>query len=312
LDLNQCRHILPRLLGSVVEAIKFLGPRNCALSIVEGRSDDGTFEVLRELYTDLEKLGVRYVLQTSDINPMAKGGNRIKALAELCNLAVADLVENPGYYANDTTVVFLNDIAPFLEDILELIHQRRFQGADMTCPMDWAYVGEHPTFYDVWIARGITGDTFFRIPADGSWDFAWKLFWNDPDANSRWPSWKPFQVFACWNGMAVFTAKPFMDGRIKFRRSNSEECYQGEPRLVAKDMWYHGFGKISVVPSVNVEYSDENAKKIKALKGYTSSHVADEGEDARIVWRAHPPAKVKSVINYGNQHLCLGIRDYHR
>lgn len=303
LDLHQCRHILPRLLGSIVEAINFLGPERCALSVVEGRSNDGTFEVLQELRSELESLGVRYVFQTSNIDPTAKEGDRVQLLAELRNLAVKDLFENSGTYASDATVVFLNDIAPCLEDILEIIHQRIFQEADMTCPMDWTYVGEHPTFYDVWIARGMTGDSFFHIPNDGSWDWAWNLFWNDLDANSRWSSWKPFQVFACWNGMAAFTAKPLMDGSIKFRGRNTDECYQGEPRLFAKDMWYHGFGKIAVIPSVNVEYSDENAKKIKALKGYTSSHVANGGEDGKIAWRSKPPEQVKCMLNYENQYF---------
>ncbi|KAL9035754.1 MAG: hypothetical protein Q9180_004685, partial [Flavoplaca navasiana] len=40
LDLHQCIGLLPRLLGSIIEAIEFLGPKHCALSIVEGRSDD--------------------------------------------------------------------------------------------------------------------------------------------------------------------------------------------------------------------------------------------------------------------------------
>jgi alpha-1,3-mannosyltransferase len=304
LDLHQRREILPRLMGSIVEAMKFLGPENCALSIIEGRSDDGTLEVLQELRIKLNKLGVRYYwLRTSDIDPLAKGGDRVWALALLRNLAIVDLHDVPTDYASDTTVIFLNDISVCLEDILEIIHQRRFQEADMTCAMDWTYVGPDPTFYDVWIARGMTGDTFFRIPADGSWDYAWDLFWNDSKAYSRWSNWKPFQVFACWNGMVAFTAKPIMDGTIRFRRSNDDECYQGEPRLFAKDMWYHGYRKIAVVPSVNVGYSDEDAKKLKALKGYTSSHVANEGEDVKIEWENDPPAEVKCMLNYENQYF---------
>ncbi|KAB2100106.1 hypothetical protein AG0111_0g11695 [Alternaria gaisen] len=66
--------------------------------------------------------------------------------------------------------MFSNDGALCMEDLLELIHQRTLQGADQTCAMDWTYVGDHPTFYDVWIARGMTGDSFLEIPASGSWD----------------------------------------------------------------------------------------------------------------------------------------------
>ena len=301
LDLYQCRDLLPRLLGSVIEAMKFLGPENCVLSIVEGRSDDGTFEVLDELRSSLHALGVTYFFQTSEINPTGPGQDRIEALASLRNLALQDLLDYPAQYDSDTTVIFLNDIALCIDDILELLHQRTRQGADQTCAMDWTYVGDNPTFYDVWIARGMTGDLFFNIPEDGSWDYAWNLFWNDEKARVRLAAMKPFQVFACWNGVTAFTAKPLLDGRIKFRAHGPGECFQGEPKLFAKDMWANGFGKIAVVPSVNVEYSNEAAKKIKAFKGYVERHVANEGDDWRIVWETKPPEKVKCMPNHQHQ-----------
>lgn len=302
LNLHQCVHLLPRLIGSIVETIKFLGPENCALSIVEGRSDDGTFEVLDTLRQSLHTLGVKYFFQTSDIEPLVKGGDRIKSLATLRNLALQDLLTNPAHYDADTTVIFSNDIALCMEDILELLHQRRWQGADQTCAMDWTYVGETPSFYDVWIARGMTGDTFFRIPAENpTWDFAWDLFWNDDKARTRLAASKPFQVFSCWNGVTAFTAKPLMDGSVKFRSHKEGECFQGEPKLFAKDLWANGYGKIAVVPSVNVEYSDEKGRKIKALKGYVSKHVANEEDDAKIEWEAKPPQKVKCMPTHDRQ-----------
>lgn len=301
LDLHQCVQLLPRLLGSIVETIIFLGPENCVLSIVEGRSDDGTFEVLEELRSSLQALGVIYFMQSSDINPTDQGIDRIEALADLRNLALQDLLDNPAHYHPETTVIFLNDIALCMEDILELLHQQKWQGADQTCAMDWTYVGENPTFYDVWIARGMTGDTFFKIPEDGSWEFAWNLFWNDDTARSGLAAMKPFQVFACWNGVTTFTAKPLLDGSIKFRAHEEGECFQGEPKLFAKDMWAKGYGKIAVVPSVNVEYSDEATKKVKALKGYVTKHVTNEGDVAKIAWETKPPEKVKCMPDYKHQ-----------
>ena len=134
----------------------FLGPQNCVLSIVEGRSDDGTFEVLNQLSASMTLLGIRYHFKSSDINPLAKGGDRIEGLAKLRNLAVRDLIAHPEHYDEDTTVIFSNDISLCMEDILEIIHQRKFQGADQTCAMDWTYVGDNPTFYDVWVSSDCT------------------------------------------------------------------------------------------------------------------------------------------------------------
>lgn len=304
INLHECASLLPRLIGSVVEAIRFLGPENCALSIVEGRSDDGTFEILKLMHTEMKSMGVKYYFNSSDLNPQSE--SRIEVLAELRNMALHPLTQHPDAYDSDTTVVFLNDVSICMEDIMELIHQRLLQNADMTCAMDWTYVGEHPTFYDVWIARDMKGDTFFNIPEDGNWNSAWNLFWNNPPTQERYSSHKPFQVFSCWNGAAIFMAKPLLEHNISFRGSRSPECFQGEPELLCKDMWNVGHGKIAVVPSVNLEYSDERGKQIKALKGYTSQWVGKDGDDSndaslKIAWEKNPPALVKCMPSFPDQ-----------
>lgn len=101
----------------------------------------------------------------------------------------------------------------------------------------------------------------------------------------------------------VFTARPVVEQKIKFRWGSEEECPQGEPKSFCQDMWTHGYGKIAVVPSVNLEYSDEAGKKIKAAKGYVSDFMGrGAGENDRIGWVEEPPEKVKCIPNYQNQH----------
>jgi len=305
LDLHQCASLLPRLIGSVVETMRFLGPEHCALSIVEGRSDDGTFEILKMLRQEIEDLGARYFFNSTDLDPGS--GARIAILAELRNMALQPLTHHPEQYDTETTVIFLNDVSICMEDILELIHQRVHQHADMTCAMDWTYVGPDPTFYDVWIARDIKGDTFFNIPEDGNWNSAWNLFWNNAPTQERYSSHEPFQVFSCWNGAVTFSAKLLLQHGISFHSSRSPpECFRGEPEIFCKEMWKAGSGKIAVVPSVNLEYSDEQAKKIKANKGYTSQWVGKDGDDdndgsLKIEWENNPPALVKCMSSYQNQ-----------
>jgi len=304
LDLHQCAPLLPRLLGSVVETIRFLGPERCVLSIVEGRSDDGTYEILTSLRAELEPIGITYFLTTNEGDPTGDGRDRIKVLAELRNEALLPLSKQPELYSQSTTVIFLNDVAICMDDILELIHQRLSQAADMTCAMDWTYVGANPTFYDVWIARGMNGDTFFNIPEDGSWDYAWNIFWNNPAAEKRMQAGRAFQVFSCWNGATAFTAKPIIEQQVAFRSHNDLECFQGEPKLFCKDMWKAGYGKIAVVPSINLEYSDEAGRQIKEAKGYVSHWVQRESSSdlsLQIDWEASPPPIVKCMSSYGNQ-----------
>lgn len=298
LNLRNCKDILPRLLGSIVEAVRFLGPHRCALSIVEGNSPDGTSDILLALDPFLKDLGLVYFYSNSRINP-AKDA-RIRKLAQLRNLALEPLFKKKVPASDDTTVLFLNDVAACAEDILELALQKRNLNADMTCAMDWTYVGRDPTFYDVWVARTIKGDSFFEVGSDGNWNSAWNLFWNDPGTRERYDAQKPFQVFACWNGATAFKASPFLHG-LRFRDIHAGECVQGEPTLLCKDLWYRGYRKIAVVPSVNLEYSDEKAADIKQLKGYASDIVEGQEDDGVIEWVSSPPAEVRCMPSWQNQ-----------
>jgi alpha-1,3-mannosyltransferase len=290
--------------------MRFLGPESCALSIVEGRSTDGTFEVLAALRPLIEDLGGLYFFNSTDIDPSQ--GARIAKLAELRNMALAPILSDPTWYSDeDTNVIFLNDVAICSEDILELLHQRIVQSAAMTCAMDWTYVGEHPTFYDVWIARDMAGETFFNIPPDGNWDSAWNLFWANDDARARYNAHLPFQVFSCWNGAVVFSAKPILEKVVDpaFHATGPGECFRGEPEVFCKELWKAGHGRIAVVPSVNLEYSDGAARKIKELKGYTRQWVGPDGDPEaaegeaswRIGWVEEPPKLVKCMASYENQ-----------
>jgi alpha-1,3-mannosyltransferase len=68
------------------------------------------------------------------------------------NLTLKPLMMYPGRYSTNAIVIFLNDVSVYMEDILELIHQRVYQQADMTCPMDWIFgkgLEREPAFYDV-------------------------------------------------------------------------------------------------------------------------------------------------------------------
>jgi len=326
LNLRQCVDLLPRLMSSVLEAIQFLGPEHCALSIIEGNSNDGTLEVLELLKEELDRMGTPYFLRRSELNPGA--GERIERLAALRAMAVEPITgvvipEEDDANSTDTaetasppikldlapgaTVLFLNDVAACAEDILELAHQRIRQGADMTCAMDWTHPGNGtPYFYDVWIARTLGGDTFFDIPnGTGSWDHATHLFPWEPVTRARLAAGLPFQVFACWNGAVAFVAAPVADGDVRFRSAGKGECFQGEPQLFCKDMWYRGRGRIAVVPSVNLQYTDALGRRVKGEKGYVSDWVGKEGKAGvpplHIDWKLEPPAMVKCMPLFHTQ-----------
>lgn len=323
--------LLPRLLASVFEAMRFLGPVNCALSLVGGGGKpDGVYDVLMALRPEIEKLGARYYLRRPAIYPGSE--DRVMQLAQLRNLALSPLTnpssQDSGRFTTETTVIFLNDVTICTDDILELAHQLDVQGADMTCAMDY----HEGTFYDVWVSRTLVGDSFFRIPESGSWEFSQDLMPNPQDAPSkeRLDARRPFQVFACWNGAVVFRAAPlfrtairpgitwnsdvadprFKVDPVRFRRNMEEagECYMGEPTLFAKDLWHRGYGKIAVVPSVSLCYNMADGKKIKKDKGFVSDLVGDKGPGLdenpvveRIAWQLSPPKEVLCARSWNSQ-----------
>ncbi|KAI4216925.1 MAG: hypothetical protein LQ351_000874 [Letrouitia transgressa] len=299
LDLYQAGEVLPQLLASILEVVNFLGPANCYVSIVEGRSNDDTLELLNELRVEAQKLDLAYTLIRSDTNPTAEGRNRIEALAKLRNLALAPLFNDPSQFdIEQTAIIFINDIIACPNDILELFHQYHVQGADMVCSMDY----QRGLFYDTWIARSMTGDLYVEIPPSGSWHRARDLFWDDAVAKSRFLAYQPLQVFSCWNGMAVIRARPFIENGIRFRRNRDSECYTGEPLLLCKDLWANGYWRILVVPSVWVAYNHIESMEVKMLEGFVEDHVGSENSNPQIQemieWRARPPSRIKCTEPY--------------
>ncbi|KIW89614.1 uncharacterized protein Z519_09770 [Cladophialophora bantiana CBS 173.52] len=300
-NLHQSAHIIPQLLGAIIEVIRFLGPEVCVVSVVEGRSTDGTFEILKSLAKEMEHLGVSYFLSCSELQPGGEGMERISTLAELRNRALWPLTQHAHLYDPSTTIIFLNDIAPCAEDLLELIHQQMVLKADMTCGMDWYNLDDGGTFYDSWIGRQMNGETFFEVPQSTSWDFSKNLFWNHETSKSRYSLGQPVQVFSCWNGAVALSAEPFLEGKIWFRTEVAEECHLGEPVHLAKDLWKLGHGKIAVIPSVNVGYSVDDSRKAKEAHGSVSYVATKESiQLSRIDWQRKPPGQIK----------CLGTWDH--
>ncbi|EFY87270.1 alpha-1,3-mannosyltransferase CMT1 [Metarhizium acridum CQMa 102] len=299
LNLRQNLPVLPTLLGAIVEAIRFLGPKNCVLSIVEGNSPDGTFEVVEALRPGLEDLGVTYFYQTTALNP--SNGDRIEKLSALRNAALQPIFDNPGMVSPSSTVIFLNDVLACAEDILELTLQLRLLNADMTCAMDWE-VTDPPRFYDVWIGRSVSGNSFWEIPEDMRWNRPFDLFWNEPETARRFRDRVPFQVFACWNGGVSFRAQPLLEG-LRFRAPNftAGECVQGEPQLFCAELWFRGHGRIAVVPSVNFGYNKPDYAYIKKRMGFVSDWVGNQPSTTEQIEWVGPPDEVKCIEPWSKQ-----------
>ncbi|RDK47080.1 hypothetical protein M752DRAFT_69607 [Aspergillus phoenicis ATCC 13157] len=306
LDLYQSAHIMLPLMGTIVETMRFLGPEYCALSIVEGRSTDGTYDILNRLKSEMAAMGVRYYLSTSDLNPKAIWADRIKHLSTLRNQALAPLVSAGAGkfkpYAADATILFINDVVLCVEDLLELLYQHRQQDARMTCAFDWNAAGG--PFYDSWVSRSMSGNLFFEITHDARYWLTQDMFFDDQPNQQRYARKLPVQVYSCWGGMVILDAAPFVQRKLEFRNHKEGECHMGEPTLLAKDMWGQGLGKILAVPSVNVAYEYKATREAKDGQGYV--HNVIESADYKagkelVVWDKEPPVRIKCMPLFNQQ-----------
>ncbi|GAB7337829.1 hypothetical protein MBLNU457_4230t1 [Dothideomycetes sp. NU457] len=310
LDLYNCAPVLSRLLSTIVDAIQFLGPENCALSVVEGRSEDGTYEVLLGMRPILEKMGTHFFIQTNETNPHEIDDvdfkERIVRLAVLRNMALEPLTSQPENFHSDTIVFFINDVSLCVSDVLELGHQIIMQNAHMTCAMDWIQDGHN--FYDSWIGRTMKGDLFIWQSESGDFSHhAQTLFWNDANLKARRENGLAFQVFSCWNGGVAFTAKPLVEHGVRFRTHHQGECHLGEPVHFAKDFRQVGYDRVAVVGSVNVGYNDADTRAAKDRWGNvqdwtTQRWLAEmkmQGISEKIRWDPNPPDKIMCIEMWG-------------
>lgn len=293
LDLYEAEHIISELTAAIADAARYLGPSQCVLSIVEGRSKDQTRFIAEQFVNVSREAGMQAYIQSSDINPKSHGVNRIQALAALRNRALQPILLNPGRFDPDTAVIFINDVSLCGEDILELLHQRSLQSANMVCGMDWNRDGKD--FYDVWIGRQMNGDLFFDL-RNGRFDHT-DLFWNDEEAKSRYARGDVVQVAACWNGVLVFDARPLHDSHIRFRSNRQGECELGEPVHFNQDLWHSGYKRFMVTPMVNVGYTNNETASAKRLHGSVSSWLEKQGNDtsAKLEWKEEGPESVVCV-----------------
>lgn len=119
-----------------------LGYHNVFVSVYENGSSDQTKALLRIFDALCRSVGLRVVIRTS-LRTRGAFHHRIEYLAEVRNAALAPLQE-----LRDTegevfhSIIFMNDVLPCVDDLLELVWQSRRQNAGITCGSDYIFHDE--------------------------------------------------------------------------------------------------------------------------------------------------------------------------
>ena len=131
--------VIPDLFAALFRVSAILGYHNVFVSIYENGSTDQTKALLRIFDALARSVGLRVTIRTSQ-RTRGAFNHRIEYLAEVRNAAFVPLHElrnaENEYF---DTIVFMNDILPCVDDILELIYQSRLNNAGITCAADYMY-----------------------------------------------------------------------------------------------------------------------------------------------------------------------------
>ncbi|KAL5514622.1 hypothetical protein ACEPAG_1938 [Sanghuangporus baumii] len=265
--------IIPDLFASMFRVGAILGYQNIFVSIYENGSTDQTQALLRIFDALMHSVGMRVIIKSSN-RKRGIHAHRIEYLAEVRNAAMAPLYElrdSENEYFD--SVIFMNDILPCVDDLLELIWQSRRQNAGVTCAADYMYHDEirQPVFYDNWVARDINGTALENTPFED--------VFHHPASSDRFQRHLPIQVQSCWNGIAVLDPAPlYAAPHVRFRmaRIRERECSASECSLLCNDYWAAGYGRIVMVPRVKLAYDNKvfeivhpARRNLSAIRGYT-------------------------------------------
>jgi len=246
--------VIPDLFATLFRVAAILGYHNVFVSIYENGSTDQTKALLRIFDALTRSVGMRVMIRTST-RTRGAFNHRIEYLAEVRNSAFVpfhELRDSEGEYFD--SVVFMNDILPCVDDLLELIWQSRRNNAGITCAADYMYHEEiaAPVFYDNWVSRDINGTALENAPFE-------RIF-HHAESSARFQHHLPVQVQSCWNGIAILDPAPFYSPpHLQFRmaRITEGECSASECSLICNDYWEAGYGRILMVPRVKLAYDSK-------------------------------------------------------
>jgi len=131
--------VIPDLFSNMFKVSSILGFHNVFISVFENGSKDQTKALLRIFDALCRSVGLRVVIRSS-LRTRGAFNHRIEYLAEVRNEALAPLWE-----MRDTegevfdSIIFMNDVLPCVDDVLELVWQSRKQNAGITCGSDYIF-----------------------------------------------------------------------------------------------------------------------------------------------------------------------------
>ncbi|OAV88421.1 hypothetical protein PTTG_29037 [Puccinia triticina 1-1 BBBD Race 1] len=217
LNLHSSQQVLPVITNPILTSLRYLGAENVGL-------------------------GVQHHMRCAKEETIWMGVDRIKLLSEYRNQAL--LAFDNADWALDglSNLVFIDDVFLCAQDILELLWQHHFQGADSACGTDWweaktlreQYGSQTPRHRRRPLAFGGLLQLILTEYKDGYAAICGakelKVF------QARFHNVLPVPVYLCWNDIVALAPAPFRGPEgLTFRAANrlTNECPSSECQLFA-------------------------------------------------------------------------------
>lgn len=311
---------------ALLSIISYLGADNVFISIVEGGSQDGTKDALRDLQQRLDERGVPNKvelgetvweqIQELDTRPdpdaPRKPGwiwwddekrydlRRIPYLSRVRNQAMEPLASLAGDDSGESSntkgtrydqVLWLNDVVFDVQDLVTLLRTNGGTYA-AACSMDFK---NPPVYYDTFALRDDKG---YKTTTQ-----QWPWFQSGRARRAMWRG-EAVRVKSCWNGIVAFDAAPFyasgsapsVGGSLRFRGipdSLADYHLEGsECCLVHADNPLSRSKGVWLNPNVRVGYSAEAYEQVR-----TDTFPVSAYESITGTW-------INRVM-----YLCMGIQE---
>ncbi|KAH7104950.1 cryptococcal mannosyltransferase 1-domain-containing protein [Auriculariales sp. MPI-PUGE-AT-0066] len=206
---HQNEPVLPFWIEQMNRVIQWVGTDNIYISILESYSTDNSPLILEQWDKELERKGVKRQILTNfnEIkrpDKMLTDIHRMEFLSATRNRVLAPLKTMPDF----DRMLFSNDIFIHAESVVELLNTRNGD-YDVVCGMDFAQWG----LYDNWVVRDAYGQFVSSLWPHLIEKTGWVAMERD----------EPAPVFACWNGIFLTRASPFMTRETRLKSNTTKE-----------------------------------------------------------------------------------------
>ncbi|KAJ1959746.1 hypothetical protein H4R35_007613 [Dimargaris xerosporica] len=239
---------IPHLMHELIRVVDVVGRDQIFLSIYGAGSTDATKARLLEAMALMQALGLDFHLVLSNaITPDEQ--RQVPHMVSARNQLLEPLAQYAEYHRSTpySRAVFIDSTYFCAHSLLTLLATADTQRADLACGLDFTDSEGVLQFSDVGTARDIAGRAFDQDPAD---------LVSDAVGRQRLSAQLPFQVRACWSGLAALNADALHGARnTTFRLGGDDECDGPETLRLAHDLARAGAGHVVVDPTVRATSS---------------------------------------------------------